>query len=111
MKIGNTITLDFTTNNPNTGVVQDADTLPICEVYEDGIDTPVVVPTVAKRTGKLGDYRVLIDTSSGFEISKSYNVIAEAKVVGVTTKSRIGFFVLELDVVEEISKLQRPVMF
>jgi hypothetical protein len=111
MKIGDTITLDFTTNNPNTGVVQDADLLPTCEVFEGEIDVSILTPLVTKRAGELGNYRVSIDTSSKFEVGKSYNVIAEATVAGVTTKSRIGFFVLELDVIEEISKLQQPVMF
>jgi hypothetical protein len=112
MKIGGLITLDFTTNNPNTGVVQDADSLPTCEVFEGEIDASILTPLVTKRVGKLGNYKVLIDTSNvAFGVNKSYNVIVEATVAGVTTKSRIGVFILELDMIEEISKLQQPVMF
>lgn len=93
-KIGDSVTLDFTTHNPITGQVQDADVLPTSEVFEDATDTPILTPTVTKRAGLTGDYRVTFVTSAanGFEVDKSYNVIAAATVVGITAKARIASF-------------------
>jgi hypothetical protein len=107
MKLGDTITFDFATNNPNTGEVQDTDSLPTCEVFENEFDVPVFIPDVIQRVGKLGNYRVSIETfeSNGFKINVSYNVIVEATVENVTTKSRIGFFFLNLMHNEELSEV------
>jgi len=91
-----TITLDFTTHNPDTGQVQDADGLPSCEVFEDDTDAPMITPAVVKRAGKVGDYRVTFVASdaNGFEAGKSYNVIITAAVNFITAKARISSFAL-----------------
>jgi hypothetical protein len=96
-KIGDLITLDFTTHNPNTAQVQDADFIPTCQVFEDAADIPILTPLVVKRSGLTGDYRTTFTASAanGFEVDKSYNVIVEVTVIGITAKARIASFALE----------------
>jgi archaellum component FlaC len=96
-KLEDTITLDFTTHNPFSGAVQDTDSLPICEIFEDDNDTAILTPIVTKRTGKIGNYRISIEATviNGFEIGKSYNVIISATVHTISAKSRIDSFVLD----------------
>ena len=93
-KLDESITLDFTTHNPITGQVQDTDFLPTCEVFENTTDIPILTPVVTKRAGLTGDYRVsfVASAANGFEIGKSYNVIATATVAAVTAKARIDSF-------------------
>ena len=92
--LNETITLDFTTHNPLTGNIQDADFLPTCQVFEDTTDIPLITSVATKRVGQTGDYRVTFITSpaNGFEIGKSYNVIAEATVGGITAKASLESF-------------------
>ena len=96
-KLDESITLDFTTSNPITGQVQDADIIPTAQVFENTIDVPILTPAVVKRATLTGDYRLTFLTSAanGFEVDKSYNVIVEATVAGVTAKARIASFNLE----------------
>lgn len=96
-KLGDTIILDFTTHNPVTGYVQDADSLPTCEVFEDENDTAILTPIVTKRDSKTGDYRVSIvtTTANGFAVGSSYNIIVFAIVGYVPAKGRIGSFTLD----------------
>jgi hypothetical protein len=96
-KLGDTTTLDFTTHNPSTGSVSDADALPTCEVFEDDNDTAILSPIVTKRIGKTGDYRLSIEATvgNGFDVGKTYNVIASATVNSTSAKSRVGIFVLD----------------
>jgi len=93
-QIDEAVTLDFTSHNPLTGQVSDADFLPTCEIFEDATDVPILTPVSTKRVGATGDYRVSFVTSpaNGFEIGKSYNVIVTVTVVGVTAKARIDSF-------------------
>ena len=95
--LGQTITKDFTTHNPVTGQVQDADVIPTSEVFEDATDIAILTPAVTKRVGSTGDYRLtfIASAADGFEVDKSYNVIVTATVAGVTAKSRIASFNLE----------------
>lgn len=96
-KLGDTITLDFTTHNPLTGSVQDTDALPTCEVFEDDNDVAIAAPVVTKRVSKTGNYRVSIvaTTGNGFEVGKSYNAIVSVTVNTVSAKGRIGTFSLD----------------
>jgi hypothetical protein len=96
-KLGDRITFDFTTHNPVTGQVTDADVIPTCEVFEDDTDIPILTPTVVKRVAKTGNYRLtfLATAANGFELDKSYNVIAIATVAGITAKARVGSFAIE----------------
>jgi len=104
-KLGDTIILDFTTHNPSTGAVSDADSTPTCEVFEDENDTAILTPTVTKRTGKIGNYRITIVASAGngFEVGKSYNVIVQAAVNGITAKARISAFTLDEKRISDIN--------
>lgn len=94
--LGRIVTLDFTTHDPLSGQVSDADVLPTCEVFEDNTDIPILTPTVTKRTAKTGNYRVTFTASStnGFEVGKSYNVIVETTVNSITAKARIAAFTI-----------------
>jgi hypothetical protein len=94
--IENTIYFDFTTHNPSTGAVSDADSTPTCEVFKDDNDTALISPIVTKRVGKTGDYRlpVVATSANGFEVGKSYNVIVSATVNGILAKARVGSFTL-----------------
>lgn len=95
--LGDTITYDFTTGNPLTGQVQDADALPTAQVFEDDNDVPVLAPVVVSRVGLVGNYRLTFDATAanGFEVGGSYNVIAQAVVAGITAKARIASFRIE----------------
>lgn len=88
------VTMDFTTHNPLTGVVQDADFIPTCNVFENSTDVAIISPTVTKRVGHTGNYRLTFTASSvnGFEQGKWYNVIVEATVAAVPAKARVGIF-------------------
>jgi hypothetical protein len=92
--IEETIYVDFITSLPSTGAAADADATPVCEVFEDATDTAILSPTVAKRTGKTGDYRVPIicSAANGFESPKSYNVVVAATVGGVAAKAVVSTF-------------------
>lgn len=98
--IGDRITFDFTTHDPLSGQVSDADVLPTCDVFEDDTDVPVSAPVVTKRVGLTGDYRVSFDATvaNGFEVGKSYNIVATALVNGIEAKARIGAFRLGIAV-------------
>jgi len=96
-QLNESITLDFTTTNPATGQVQDADVLPTCIVFIDTSNTPLISPIVIKVAGQTGVYRVnfITDPDLGFLEGSSYNVIATATVNAVTGKARIGLFEIE----------------
>lgn len=89
-----TIYRDFITSSPTTGAAADADSTPTAEVFEDANDTPILTPTVTKRTSKTGNYRVPIacTAANGFEAGKSYNVVVSATVGGVAGKAAIATF-------------------
>ena len=86
--------MDFITSSPTTGAAADADSLPACEVFEDATDTAILTPTVTKRTGKTGQYRVPVACTSanGFEVGKSYNVTVSATVGAVAAKAIVQTF-------------------
>lgn len=96
-KLADTIVFDFTTHNPVTGAVSNADSLPTCEVFEDSNDTGLSGVTVTQRVGKTGNYRVAIvaTTGNGYEIGKNYNVVVSVTVNSVSAKSCIASFVLD----------------
>ncbi len=95
--IEDTITLDFTTHNSATGQAQDADVIPTSEVFEDITGILILTPTVTKRVGMTGGYRVafIAGVANGFEVDKSYNIIVTATVAGVTAKAQVASFKLE----------------
>jgi hypothetical protein len=89
-----TIYVDFITSSPTTGAATDADSLPTCDVFEDSTDTAILTPTVTKRTGKTGNYRVPIvcTAANGFEATKSYNIVVAATCGGVAAKAVVQTF-------------------
>lgn len=98
--LGETIVLDLPPLvHPTTGVPSDADETPTARVYEDASDAAILTPTVVKRSGTTGEYRVSIacTTAGGFEVGKSYNVKATAVVAGLTGSTTLARFVLRAD--------------
>lgn len=93
--LGETIHLDFTITD-DTGAASDADSTPVVTVWEDATDTAILTPTVTKRTGPTGHYRVPVacTTGNGFEVGKSYNVKVNATVGSVATHAIILRFPL-----------------
>lgn len=96
-KLGDTITTDFIITNPITGACVDADSTPICEVFQDTTDEPMMAPLAVKRDARTGNYRVSIIASSqnGFAVGPSYNVVITATVGGITARSVIATIVLD----------------
>ena len=92
--LSETIYADFITSSPTTGAAIDADSTPTCEVFEDATDTATLSPTVVKRTGKTGNYRIPIACTgaNGFEAGKSYNVVVSATVGAVAAKAVVQTF-------------------
>lgn len=103
VKLGATIHRDFVTSDA-TGAAADATGTPTCEVFEDANDTAILSPTVTKRTGKTGNYRVPIACTSGngFEAGKSYNVVVSAVVAGVTSKAVLASFEVRSKSVDDL---------
>jgi hypothetical protein len=93
-KLEETIYVDFVTSSPTTGAASDADSLPTCEIFEDNTDTAILSPTIVKRTGKTGNYRVPVvcSAANGFEAAKSYNIVVSATVGGVAAKAVVQTF-------------------
>ncbi len=93
--LGQTIHLDFATTNPSTAAAATASAVTV-RVFEDASDTAILTPTATERTAYTGNYRVPVacTTANGFEVGKSYNVVVEATVGGVTARGVVGSFVL-----------------
>lgn len=96
MLLNRTIVRDFICHT-SLGVVSDADSTPTVSVFEDNTDTAILSPTPVKRTSLTGNYRVEIPVTvaNGFEIGKSYNIVATATVGGITSKAVIASFEVE----------------
>jgi hypothetical protein len=93
--LGQTITVDFTTAAPTTGAAATASAVTV-RVFEDANDTAILTPAATERSGYAGNYRaqVACTTANGFEAGKSYNVVVEATVDGVTARAVVASFVL-----------------
>jgi len=93
--LGQTLVLDFVTSLPTTGEAATAASVTV-RVFEDANDTPLLTPTATGRSGFAGNYRTSIacTTANGFEVGKSYNVVAEATIGGVVARGVVGAFVL-----------------
>lgn len=95
VNLGQTITVDFTTSSPTTGEAASASATAV-NVFEDANDTAILSPTATERSGHTGNYRAQIacTTGNGFEVGKSYNVVASATVATVASKCVIGRFII-----------------
>jgi hypothetical protein len=102
-KLEETIYVDFVTSS-STGAAVDADSTPTAEVFEDATDTAIITPTVVKRTGKTGNYRIPVacTAANGFEAGKSYNVVASATVGGVAAKAVVATFQVRARSVDDV---------
>jgi hypothetical protein len=102
-KLEETIYVDFVTSS-STGAAADADSTPTAEVFEDATDTAIITPTVVKRTGKTGNYRIPVacTAANGFEAGKSYNVVASATVGGVAAKAVVATFQVRARSVDDV---------
>jgi hypothetical protein len=91
------VTQDFTTHDPVTGSVQNADIIPTCEIFADDTDTPIMTPVVVNRVGFTGIYRItfVASTANGFAYGSNYNVDVVATVNGITARATILVFNLE----------------
>lgn len=100
--------IGFTTHNPTTGNVQDADSLPTAQVFEEDRGDPIHTPVVTKISGQTGLYMVRLELTTGneFELDKSYNVIVGATVESITAKSRIAQFTLDKIPVRDLADVQ-----
>ena len=100
-----TIHVDFITSLPTTGAAADADSTPTAEVFEDATDTAILTPTVTKRTGKTGNYRVPIACTAvnGFEAAKSYNVVISATVGAVAAKAVVRSFQMRTNDLDDLA--------
>lgn len=109
IKLGDTLYFDFTTHDPLSGNSSNADVLPTSEVFENDTDVAILTPLVSLRVGKTGDYRIQVDATvgNGFEVGKSYNIVATATVNGVTGKSRIANFTLDSKRVSDLNDIAK----
>lgn len=82
VRINETVTLDFVTQDPSTGAATDADSTPSVSVFEETSDTAIITPTPTKRSGRTGHYRVdiAVTAANGFEVDKEYSVAVDATV-------------------------------
>jgi hypothetical protein len=89
---------DFTIHNPGTGANVDADSTPSCFVYEDTTVAAILTPTVVKRGSLTGQYYIsmTISAANGFEINRNYNVVIQATVGGVTVRTVVDSFCVDI---------------
>lgn len=89
------LTFSVCTHDPDTGVLTDADALPIYRVYEDETAIAILTGTMAKLddANTTGFYTELIacTAANGFEDGKSYTVYIEATVDSDTGGISYGF--------------------
>jgi hypothetical protein len=101
-QLDDTLQLDFTTQDPSTGEIVDADSTPAIEIYENGGTAAMATPTPAKRdTGTTGQYTFSqgLTAGAGFEVGKTYNVYALATVNAVDGGAVIAQFRIQAQVV------------
>jgi hypothetical protein len=82
-QIDNVLRMDFAVQDPATGEIVDADSLPTVEIFEDGGANPIRTPTPAKRdTDTPGQYTFsdTLSAANGYEVGKTYVVYAKATV-------------------------------
>ena len=80
------LTFGICTHDPNSGVLTDADALPIFRLYEDEVAFPVLTGTLTKLDddNTTGFYAESVECvrQNGFERGKTYTVYIEATVDG-----------------------------
>jgi len=78
---------DIITNN-NLGGIANTDSVPIYDVFEEGIDIGIVTGILTQRTGLIGNYRgtFTISSGNGFDIGKYYSIIVNTTISGISGK-------------------------
>jgi hypothetical protein len=98
--IEDNLVFSICTHDPDTGVLTDADSLPIYRVYEDETATPILTGSMAKLDdpNTTGFYTELIvcTAANGFEDGKTYTIYIEATVDADTGGISYGFKAVEV---------------
>lgn len=93
-----TLTFSICTHDPDTGVLTNADTLPIYRVYEDDNNTALLSGDMERRdaSNTTGAYmkKITCSAANGFEIGKSYEIYIEATVDGDKGGITFGFKII-----------------
>lgn len=87
--LGETVAFDVVTHSPVTGTIADATSGPTFDVYPDDDDTGLLGATAMTKRGELtGHYRGAVEFTeeNGFEIGKTYSIVASATLAGVSAK-------------------------
>lgn len=87
--LGETVAFDVVTHSPVTGTIADASSGPTFDVYPDDDDTGLLGATAMTKRGELtGHYRGAVELTeeNGFEIGKTYSIVASATLAGVSAK-------------------------
>src|SRR3990167_3814424 len=86
--LGTNLIFAICTHDPDTGILTDADSLPVYRLYENEDATPILTGTMAKLddTNTTGFYSELIEctTANGFENATTYTIFIQATVDGDT---------------------------
>ena len=93
------LTFSVCTHDSDTGVLTDADAVPIYRVYEDETLVPLLIGNMAALDplNTTGFYTAQIQCTAvnGFEHNRSYTIYIQATVLGNTGGIPYGFRVLE----------------
>lgn len=91
-KIDGTLVFPATTTNTG-GTPTDADSAPTYKVIEDETSTAILTGSLAKLGSETGVYteQITLSVANGFEWGKSYTIIMEATVGGVSGKALHSF--------------------
>jgi len=89
VKLGETLRGTFGTANFGTGAAQNADSLPVCVILDQG--TPMgYAPVVALKAVGLYEIQAVLTTGNGFLVGHEYSSYAEVTVGGVTARCPVS---------------------
>ena len=95
VEVGKNLTFSVCTHEPATGVLTDADAVPIYRIYEDETSTPILTGSMSKLddSNTTGFYseQIACTAANGFENGKSYTIYITAAVGGDTGGVSYGF--------------------
>lgn len=96
--IGDNLVFSVCTHDPDTGVLTDADAVPIYRIYEDETGTAILTGSMAKldddNTTGFYTESIACTKANGFENRKTYTIYIEATVDVDTGGIRFSFTVL-----------------
>jgi hypothetical protein len=95
--LGDYIAFGICTHDPTTGLLTNADSLPIYRIYEDEVAFPLLVGTMTQldESNTTGFYseNVRCDRQNGFDVDKTYTIYIEATVDSDTGGMCYGFVI------------------